>query len=205
MFKMRLVIATKNKGKIREIDDFFKHENLLQTVELLTFADFKKFPEVIEGSESFIENAIRKARQIAEFTGFTALADDSGLVVDALNGKPGVTSSSYAGPSASDSDNRLKLLKELEGISDLSKRTARFICKMVLWKPKKGMLAEKTGICEGKIGFIEVGTEGFGYDSLFIPEGYNKTMAQISQSQKNTISHRGRALQQISGFLKNCL
>ncbi|MBM3700446.1 MAG: RdgB/HAM1 family non-canonical purine NTP pyrophosphatase [Actinobacteria bacterium] len=198
---MKIVIATKNDGKISEIKDFFKAKGLLDLIEILIYKDFSDFPDVKEGSRSFLSNAKIKARQIAKYCGCWALADDSGLAVDALGGRPGVISSVYAGTDASDADNREKLLKELEGIRSFEKRTARFICRMVLWDDKIGQVNLSTGICRGKIGFKEKGTGGFGYDPLFIPEGYNLTMAQISQPEKNSISHRGKALKKMSGFL----
>ncbi|MBM3708168.1 MAG: RdgB/HAM1 family non-canonical purine NTP pyrophosphatase [Actinobacteria bacterium] len=189
--KIPVVIATKNNGKIREIKGFF---NDIKKIKLLTFADFKDFPDVTEGSNSFFENAIIKAEEISKFTGKITLAEDSGLEVDALGGKPGVNSSIYAGKSATDKDNRIKLLDKLSGFSSLKDRTARFICHMIVWHPKLGMVGKSTGVCEGKIGFKEAGINGFGYDCIFIPEGYNKTMAQLSGREKNSISHRGKAL-----------
>jgi len=198
---MKIVIATKNNGKIKEIKDFFKEKELFPHLELLTYKDFSSFPDVKEGSRSFLSNAKIKARHIAQYSGFAALADDSGLIVDALGGQPGVTSSRYAGPYADDASNRDKLLAELKDITSFDKRTARFICQMVLWSKEKGQLKFTTGICSGNIAFAERGTGGFGYDSMFIPEGYNITMAEISQAEKNSISHRGKALKKMSDFL----
>jgi XTP/dITP diphosphohydrolase len=202
---MKIVIATKNDGKIREIKDYFKEKGLLELLEILTYKDFSDFPDVKEGSSSFLSNAKTKAGHIARYCRCPALADDSGLVVDALGGRPGVTSSRYAGPDADDAANRKKLLKELEDVTSFEKRTARFICRMVLWDNDTGQLNLSTGICRGSIGFKEKGTGGFGYDSLFIPAGYNLTMAEISQSEKNSISHRGKALKKMSDFLEKQL
>jgi XTP/dITP diphosphohydrolase len=199
---LKITIATKNKGKIREIKNFF---NDFKDIEWLTFKDFKNFPDIEEGSISFLENARIKAKNIAEFTGVITLADDSGLMVVALNGAPGVKSSRYSGPDATDKINRIKLLGELAKINSARERRARFVCRMVLWDPKKGLLHETSGICEGYIGFDEKGTNGFGYDCIFIPEGYKKTMAQLSQKEKNKISHRGKALQNLAGFLKKLI
>ncbi len=202
---MKIVIATKNDGKIKEIKDFFKEKGLLFSLRIITYKDFSDFPDIKEGSSSFLSNAKIKARHIARYCGCRALADDSGLVVDALGGRPGVTSSRYAGPDADDATNRKKLLAELKDVTSFEKRTARFICRMVLWDYDIGQLNLSTGICKGNIGFTEKGTEGFGYDSLFIPEGYNLTMAEISRSEKNIISHRGKALKKMSDFLKKQL
>jgi len=200
---MKIVIATKNKGKIREIRNFFSS---LPEIEWLTFEDLKNFPDIDEGSINFTENATLKAKSISEFTNTVTLADDSGLVVDALYGKPGVKSSRYAGEDATDKENRQKLLAELENCNSIKDRTARFVCEMVLWDPVKGLLKTSSGVCEGCIGFTEKGSGGFGYDSIFIPDGYNnKTMAELSQHEKNVISHRGKALKNMSVFLKYCI
>jgi XTP/dITP diphosphohydrolase len=197
---MKIVIGTKNKGKIREIKNFFIN---LPEVEWLTFEDFDNFPDVDEGSISFIENAILKAKSISEHTNTITIADDSGLVVDALCGEPGVESSRYAGENANDEENRQKLLGKLENCNSLKDRTARFVCEMVLWHPTKGLMETSSGVCEGCIGFTEKGSGGFGYDCLFIPSGYdNKTMAEFPQHEKNVISHRGKALKNLKKFFK---
>ncbi len=198
----RIIIATKNKGKIREIKHFFKD---LKNIKWQTYEDFDCFPEVKEGDISFFENAKTKARLISEFTNTATLADDSGLAVDALNGAPGVISSRYAGKNAADSDNRRKLLLGLKKIDNPEMRIARFICNMVLWDPDQGMVASTKGICEGKIGFDERGSGGFGYDCIFIPAGSKKTMAELSQDEKNKISHRGRALKEMKPCLEKYL
>lgn len=202
---MEIVIASKNKGKIKEIRHFFSNSLLpqnIQNIKWLTFEDFEDFPEVDEGSASFVENAKLKAQLAAEFTGKTALADDSGLEVDALDGKPGVTSSRFSGSDATDEKNRKKLLAELKEISLIKKRSARFRCVMALCSPGNDFINITEGVCEGKIGFTETGESGFGYDSIFIPEGFNKTMAELSNSEKNSISHRGKALEELAKFLK---
>jgi XTP/dITP diphosphohydrolase len=197
---VKIVIATKNKGKIKEIKGFFHN---LPEVEWLTFEDFENFPDIDEGSINFVENATLKAKSISEFTNTITLADDSGLVVDALCGKPGVKSSRYAGENATDEENRQKLLGELGNCNSLKDRTARFVCEMILWDPGKGLLKTSSGVCEGCIGFTEKGSGGFGYDSIFIPSDYNnKTMAELSQHEKNVISHRGKALKNLKNFLK---
>ena len=154
-----------------------------------------------KAGDSFLDNAIIKAETISGFTGKATLADDSGLIVDALGGRPGVYSSRYAGPDATDKDNRDKLLDEIKDIKEPSRRSARFICSMVLWDAEKGLIFKTEGVCEGMIGFEEKGSRGFGYDCIFIPEGYQKTMAELDSSEKNTISHRGRALQDFCDFI----
>ena len=201
-FTGQIVIATKNSGKIREIKDFFKD---IEGLRWLTSDDFNFFPDVREGDSSFLENAKTKARIISEFTHLATLADDSGLIVDILDGAPGVISSRYAGSDSSDRDNRQKLLNELSKIRRPEQRKARFVCNMVIWDPGFGMVASTTGICEGIVGFKEKGSGGFGYDSIFIPEGYKKTMAELSQDEKNRISHRGKALNELAPLLKKYL
>jgi XTP/dITP diphosphohydrolase len=193
-----LVIATKNKGKIREINHFLKDLN----IKLFSLNDFNDLPEIIEDGKNFKENSIKKAEITAKALKKLSLADDSGLEVDFLGGRPGVYSSRYSGKNATDKSNRIKLLAELAEVKNISKRTARFVCHLVLWDPKKGLLFETDGICEGKIGFKEIGSGGFGYDCIFIPNGFDVTMAELSEDAKNKISHRGKALKNFSDFLQ---
>jgi len=197
---LQIVIASKNKGKIKEIESYC-HD--VARVEWLTFKDFDGFPEVVEDGENFLENAEIKARAISLYTGKAALADDSGLEVDYLGGMPGVRSSRYSGENATDRQNRDKLLLEMGSLNEITERTARFVCSMVLWHPEKGLLFEAKGTCEGFIGFEEKGSGGFGYDCIFIPAGYNKTMAQLGPEEKNRISHRGEALKALYEFIVN--
>ena len=197
---MQIAIASKNKGKIREIKSF---KNDLLKVQWLTFQDFKEFLDIRETGDSFLENAKIKAGELSNRIKKMTLADDSGLIVDALGGDPGVRSSRYAGEDATDKQNRDKLIRELENIEKISDRSARFICSMVLWDPDKGPVFEASGACEGFIGFEEKGSGGFGYDPLFIPSGREKTMAQIGQKEKNRISHRGKALEALYEFIVN--
>ncbi len=194
---MDIVIATKNTGKIEEIKSY----KACSCIDWFIYSDFGNFPEVEETGDSFLDNAIIKAKAVSRATGKAALADDSGLIVDALGGRPGVYSSRYAGPGASDKANRDKLLAEIEGIKDISRRSARFICSMVLWDVDNGLVFKTEGICEGVIGFEEKGSGGFGYDCIFIPAGYTKTMAELESDEKNTISHRGKALRDFCGFI----
>lgn len=197
---MQIVIASKNIGKIKEIKSFTRS---LFKVEWLTFGDFKSFPDVEENGSSFLENARLKAIAISDYAGMITLADDSGLEVDFLGGKPGIKSSRYAGEHASDKENRDKLIEELKEVKKISDRKARFVCGMVLWDPKKGAVFEARGICSGHIGFEEKGTGGFGYDCIFIPSGYKKSMAQLDREEKNSISHRGKAIKAVCEFIVN--
>jgi len=185
---MQLVLATQNKDKIREI------RNLLDDlpVTIMTFDNFLDFPDIEETGTTFEENAVLKAKGIAEFTGYAALADDSGLEVDALNGAPGVYSSRYAGPGCTYDDNNRKLLSEMEGV-EKDKRTARFRSVIaVAWDEKSVETVE--GIAEGIITDKKYGGDGFGYDPVFYYPPAGKTFAEMTLEEKNKVSHRGRAL-----------
>lgn len=195
---MEIVIASKNKGKIEEIKTYRDSAN---GIKWLTYKDFKGLPDVEETGDSFLDNAIIKAKSLAEHTGKPALADDSGLIVDALDGMPGVRSSRYAGPDATDKANRIKLLDALKDIQDGPERSARFVCSMIFWDPKDGLVFKTDGVCEGRIGLKEKGSGGFGYDCIFIPSGHDRTMAQLGNSEKNRISHRGIALAYFYDFI----
>lgn len=193
---MDLLIATGNKNKVRELQKMLNSEKW-------QVKSLKDFPDIVipeENAPDFLGNAFIKAEAAAKQTGLLTLADDSGLVVDALNGAPGVFSARYAGEGHNDNANNKKLLKEL-GNLPLNKRTARFVCCIALVFPN-GERFSAEGICEGKIGFKETGNEGFGYDPLFIVEGLNKTMSQLTLEEKNSVSHRGKALNEILTKLK---
>ena len=192
-----IIIATNNEGKVSEIKYYLKDFNF----KIYYLKDFKNVPEIVEDGKDFRENAIKKAKIISETFNKLSLADDSGLEVDFLGGKPGVFSARYSGIDATDKSNRVKLLSELSQAKDLKDRSARFVCHLVLWDPIKGLIFETDGVCEGNIGFKEVGDGGFGYDSIFIPKGFDKTMAQLSKDEKNEISHRGKALKNFVKFL----
>lgn len=185
---MKLVIATRNPHKLEEIHDIFEFKQL----QVLSALDFPDVPDVVEDGETLEENAIKKAVEIAKATGCWALADDSGLEVDALHGAPGVYSARYAGEHCSYDDNNAKLLRELEGTSN---RTARFRTVIALSDPG-GRVQTVTGECPGVIIDEQRGTNGFGYDPLFVPDGFIDTFAQLSSEVKNRISHRAKALQQ---------
>ncbi|VGO14936.1 Non-canonical purine NTP pyrophosphatase [Pontiella desulfatans] len=183
---MKLVIATRNAHKLEEIQAIFDFKDL----EVLSAFDFPEIPDVVEDGATFEANAIKKAVEIARETGCWTMADDSGLEVDALGGAPGVYSARYAGEPCSYPANNEKLLAELAGKED---RTARFRTVIALSDPD-GNTITVDGACPGKIIEELRGTNGFGYDPLFIPDGYEHTFAELSSDIKNTISHRARAL-----------
>lgn len=181
-----LIVATHNQGKVREIQALLM--DMPVTVRYLDDVD----PDftVTEDGETFTENAIKKAEAVAKRFRCAALADDSGLCVDALDGRPGVYSARFAGEGASDSDNNEKLLAML---TDTEARAARFVCVMALAIPGRETVTVK-GVCEGRIVETPGGDGGFGYDPLFVPEGYNEPFARLGSGIKNRISHRAKAL-----------
>lgn len=190
-----LFVATRNLGKLKEIKAFLFE--LLEDVRCA--ADFPDFPETVEDCATFEQNALKKAREAAQFTGLPALADDSGLVVDALGGRPGVFSARFAGEGAGDAANNNKLLSELEPVVP-EHRQAAFVCVMAFVTPQ-GDEHVFTGRVGGRILRNERGTGGFGYDPLFLVDGFDKTMAELSIEEKNRISHRGEALKKFRDFL----
>ncbi len=190
----KIVLATGNKGKLREF------RGLLEGVfgSIVSLNDLESPPEVTEDGETFRENALKKARAIAAYSGLPALADDSGLEVEALGGRPGVYSARYAGEGATDRDNIRKLLVELHGVED---RKARFVCFLALVTPG-GDETTVSGECEGIIIDKPRGEGGFGYDPVFFLPGYDKTMAEIPAGLKNKISHRARACESLAKHLR---
>ncbi len=166
----------------------------------MSLTDVPAVPAVEEDGKSFTENALKKARFYAHRFDKVTIADDSGLVVEALKGSPGIFSARYAGPGASDHTNNQKLLREMEGLG-LSRRKARFQCSLAIVAPG-GKEAVVEGACRGVIGFKEVGKKGFGYDPLFILPRYGRTMAQLSVEEKNRISHRGEALRKLRKIIR---
>ena len=191
---MTLVLATRNTGKISEI------KALLPGVRVAPAASFTGCPTPEETGRTFEENALIKARAVSRYTGRTALADDSGLEVDALDGAPGVHSARYAGRDATDQDNIRRLLDALDGISDAD-RTARFRCVVAVVVPD-GRTWTAEGACEGRILQAPQGDAGFGYDPLFVPAGYENTFGELDATVKNRISHRALALRRITDVLK---
>ena len=192
----KILVATRNRGKINEI------RALLQgiSIELSSLDSFPELPDVIEDGETFEENALKKARVIALSTEIAALADDSGLCVDALNGRPGVLSARYAGEGASDEEKCVRILEEMKDIPDVL-RTARFICVLALVAPNGGEKLFK-GVCEGKIIREMRGAAGFGYDPIFYHPESGCTFAEMDSEAKNRVSHRGRALREFRNYLQ---
>jgi len=185
----RIVVATRNAGKLAEI----RHALDFPGWHFVSMDELGAFPEVEETGETFRDNALIKAEVARERFALPALADDSGLEVDALNGEPGVLSARYAGTPSSDTENNVKLLRELEHAPE-DRRAARFRCVMVLID-EDGTVIEAQGTCEGRIAVIPSGEHGFGYDPLFLPDATpGRTMAELTLEEKNAISHRGAAL-----------
>jgi len=186
-----IIIATKNKGKVRDFEQLFSNKD----IRVKSLLDFPELPEVEETGTTFTENAIIKAEAISKKFKKIVIADDSGLSVDALSGQPGVYSARYAGPNKSDEENIQKLLKELEGVPQ-AERTGRFHCALALVIPN-GETHIVEGTCEGLITDEPIGEHGFGYDPIFFVEALGKTMAELTSEQKNEISHRANALQKL--------
>ncbi len=197
---LKIVLATKNRGKIEEIRSILKDSDIKGDIEISSLLDYPGIPEIGEDGATFSENARKKALTVAAYTGLTACADDSGLVVDALDGAPGIYSARFAGERASDSENIKKLLRLLRSIP-YEKRTARFICVIALATPD-GHVNLVDGECPGMIATEERGASGFGYDPVFIVSAYGKTFAELGREVKNKISHRAIALGKLCGLLE---
>lgn len=189
---MKIVLATGNAGKLREFEALLKG---------LTIEWVARKVEVEETGATFRENAVLKARAAAQATGEWAMADDSGLEVDALGGRPGVWSARYAGERATDAENNRKLLEELRGTKD---RRARYRAVVVLVRPDGSVAATSEGVCEGEILHEPRGTGGFGYDPLFLVAQFGATMAEVPLEQKNGISHRANAIRGLREMLEEC-
>lgn len=191
---MKLLLATTNRGKINELKGILGE----QQIELVGL-DAADSTEEIETGATFVENALLKARHYHERTGLPTIADDSGLEVFALDGRPGVASARYAGPDASDADRIRKLLGELNGVSD-EQRTARFVCAAALvWDGGEQVFEDEA---RGRILRVPRGAGGFGYDPVFLYEPLGRTFAELSESEKAEISHRGRAFRRLAAWLK---
>jgi len=191
--KTEVVLATKNRGKVRDFSDIFNQTGLSGRVTLLDLSTFPGFPDVPEDGATFSENALIKARVAAEHTGMIALADDSGIVVDALDGAPGIYSARFAGPNADDRANNEKLLRMMKDVPE-KERTATFRASVAIVSPE-GRETVVTGECRGLIADAPLGTNGFGYDPLFFYPPLKKTYGQMADSEKNSISHRRRAIE----------
>lgn len=199
-----LIVATKNKGKVRE----FQHAFAPLGLTVKSMYDYPGLPDVVEDGATFAANAFKKSKAVGDALGLPVLADDSGLCVDALDGRPGVYSARYAGEGAEDGENNLKLLSELETLKQgedtgqplLS--TARFVCALSLYDPANGQELTAEGAVEGWITSEPAGGGGFGYDPLFYLPVFGKTMAELTLEEKQNISHRGNALRLLTEKLE---
>jgi XTP/dITP diphosphohydrolase len=200
---VRVVVASRNRGKLAEYRRMFRRLGV--EVESLEQAGIGPAVRLPEDEDSFEANARSKCRALQRMIGGWVMGDDSGLEVDALDGAPGVFSARYAGWTGEakerDRANLEKLLSALQGVPD-EERSARFVCAIVLLGPAGQDIAVR-GTCEGRIARDPRGTSGFGYDPVFLPEGYERTMAQLSMDEKNRISHRGRALAALMEEIRN--
>jgi len=186
---IRIVFASGNKGKAKEVRQILSHPAL----EILSLAEagVGEGVQLVESGTTFEDNAIEKARQAVALTGLPAIADDSGLEVDYLDGAPGVYSAIFAGEHGNDAANIAKVLALLAGVPE-EERKARFRCVAAFVAPE-GIVLTAEGVCDGRITEEPRGAGGFGYDPIFVPDGYEKTFAELPLSVKNRISHRGRA------------
>ena len=195
---MKLTLATRNPKKIEEIRSILGHQFEVTGMDAISASSDL---ELIEDCQTFAGNAILKAVSVAKATQQLALADDSGLVVDALDGAPGVHSARYAGENATDEVRNQKLLHALKDIP-YSQRTARFQCAIAI-ADKEGKIEVVEGVCQGEIAHQPKGDQGFGYDPVFVPDGYQQTFAQLGATVKNRISHRRRALALAAKVVQN--
>ena len=191
---MKYVLATANPGKIKELGKILSELG----IEFLTRRELGINIEIDETGSTFLQNATLKADAIAAVSGMPAIADDSGLIVDALGGEPGLFSSSYGGEKLTDNQRSLYLLGKME---NMEQRRAKFVCAIVCSFPD-GKHITATGECHGEIVTEPHGWDGFGYDPVFVPDGKDRTMAELTMDEKNKISHRGVALREFSGLLK---
>jgi XTP/dITP diphosphohydrolase len=202
----KIVLASKNRGKIAELGRLLATKTL--NIKILGLTDFPYMPDVIESGKTLSQNAWLKAKQISEFSGLPALADDSGLFIDVLNGDPGIYSSRWAEYSGVDTKTRdhLNIEKVLAQMANtpIGKRGAQFRSVVAFYNPTEtaqGYEQEQEGELAGEISFSPAGDNGFGYDPIFVPHGFNKTLAQLDGGQKDQISHRGKALRAILPYL----
>ena len=193
----RVVLATNNAHKLAELRRIVTET--APDVQVLGLADLPRYPEPAETGRTFADNALLKARACLAVTGLPALADDSGLEVDVLNGMPGVRSARWAGPQASDADNNTLLLRQLHDVPP-DQRTARFVCAMAAVLPN-GAEHVRLGIMSGRLTTAPVGDNGFGYDPLFVADGQTVTNAELDPTAKDSISHRGQAIRALAPVL----
>jgi XTP/dITP diphosphohydrolase len=193
-----LLVATTNPGKCAEVQAFLSKLPL----RIFTLGDLRDPPAIVEDGATFEENALKKARALADFSGMLTLADDSGLEVDALDGAPGIYSARYAGEEGNDGKNNEKLLNQLADVPE-ERRTARFVCALALCAPKFRDMKDWTvrESCEGRIAVGLKGENGFGYDPLFFYPPFGKTFSEIDRETKATVSHRGKALKKLAEVL----
>lgn len=199
MQKWPLILATKNKGKVQEMQGLLADLSNIAVMGL-DDADLVRAPSVVEDGQTFHDNALKKALTIARYAGKLTLADDSGLEVDALQGKPGVYSARFAGENSTDEENNEKLLELLQDVPP-EERTARFRCVLVL-ADYEGEIAYAEGVCEGFILEQPRGEGGFGYDPLFFCAEKERTMAELSLAEKNQVSHRGKAIIEMKALFR---
>ena len=192
---MKIVFATKNEGKVKEIKEMFEGMN----IDLISLNHYRNVPEIKEDGKSFFNNAFKKAKIVSELTGETVLADDSGLSVDILNGEPGIYSARYAGDEATDEENNNKLLANLKDVPQ-QKRSASFFCSLVLYK-KDGSFDCFEGRWDGQIIDERRGENGFGYDPIFFVPKLKLTAAELPPAIKNKVSHRGKAFAELKKVL----
>lgn len=196
---MKIVLATRNRKKVEEIQRILQGAD----VSLATLDDFPDCPDVVEDGKTFRQNAIKKAKAIAKCTGMTAIADDSGLEVYALNKMPGVFSARYAGENADDRKNTEKLLYNMKGLTG-NERDARFACCIAL-SFSDGSIKTFTGFVKGTIANEPKGSNGFGYDPVFIPDNYTKTFAEMTDKEKDSLSHRAKAIKKLYKHIRELL
>ncbi len=198
MTQAKIVLATRNVGKVAEFERILNSANL--DIHVLGLRDYPDMPDVEETGSTFAENALLKAEQIAQYTGLPALADDSGLCIDALGGAPGIFSARWAGSHGDDKANLEKVLREIKELKDPS-LAAHFTCAVAFVMPKgadsEGQVVVREGRIEGEIVMEPRGSNGFGYDPIFQPRGYLQTTAELPSEIKDQISHRGQALAKI--------
>ncbi|HAB52996.1 MAG: non-canonical purine NTP pyrophosphatase, RdgB/HAM1 family [Ignavibacteria bacterium RIFOXYB2_FULL_35_12] len=192
--KHKIIFATKNYGKLKEVCHILGEKE----IELLSLNDFNNVAEIVEDGNTFEENAVKKAKYVFEKYSIPVLADDSGLVVEQLNGEPGIYSARYAGENATDEENNKKLISRLLSLPQPHK--AKFVCSAVYFDGKNMMKAE--GEIVGQIIHEQHGKNGFGYDPLFMPDGYNQTTAELNFDEKNKISHRAKAFNSLLKLIK---
>ncbi len=194
---MKLLLATRNRNKVIEMQQALEGTGW----QVVMLSDIAGAPEVEEDGATFEENALKKARSAVRFTGLWTIAEDSGLEIDALGGEPGVKSARYAGEGATDAERIRKVLGQLVAVRD-ERRTARFRCVMCI-VDSAGTERCFEGRCEGRIAHSARGSSGFGYDPIFVPDGYDQTFAELGFGVKSKISHRARALQQVTEYLRS--